>query len=75
MSQMKKIVKEKNDDGPGTSKRVRTTTQKKQSDWKWTKTDNNPLINHLPKTVKFVMTYCQNLKQNHHLTSLFEKNL
>jgi hypothetical protein len=23
------------------------------------------------KTVEFVMTYCQNLKQNHHLNSLF----
>jgi hypothetical protein len=33
---------EKNDDAPGPSKRVRTTTQKKLSDWKWTKTDNNP---------------------------------
>jgi hypothetical protein len=29
---------------PGPSKRVRTTTQKKQNDWKWTKTDKNPLI-------------------------------
>jgi hypothetical protein len=35
---------EKNDDAPGPSKRVRTTTQKKQSDWKWTKTDNNPPV-------------------------------
>jgi hypothetical protein len=34
----------KNDEAPGTSKRFWTTTQKKQSDWKWTKTDNNPLI-------------------------------
>jgi hypothetical protein len=25
----------------------------------------------LPKTVEFVMTYCQNLKQNHHLNSCF----
>jgi SNF2 family DNA or RNA helicase len=25
----------------------------------------------LPKTVESVMTYCQNLKQNHHLNSLF----
>jgi hypothetical protein len=25
----------------------------------------------LSKTVEFVMTYCQNLKQNHHLNSLF----
>jgi hypothetical protein len=32
---------EKNDDAPGPSKRFRTTTQKKPSDWKWTKTDNN----------------------------------
>jgi hypothetical protein len=39
------MVKEKkNYDAPGPSKRVRTMTQKKQSDWKWTKTDNNPLI-------------------------------
>jgi hypothetical protein len=34
----------KNDDVLGPSKRVRTTTQKKQSDWKWIKTDNNPFI-------------------------------
>jgi hypothetical protein len=27
----------------------------------------------LPKPVEFVMTYCQNLKQNHHLNSLFEE--
>jgi hypothetical protein len=25
----------------------------------------------LPKTVEFVMIYCQNMKQNHHLNSLF----
>jgi hypothetical protein len=35
---------EKNVDVPGPSKRARTTTQKKQSYWKWTKTDNSPLI-------------------------------
>jgi hypothetical protein len=44
MNQVRKIVKEKNDDAPGPSKHVRTTAQKEQSDWKWTKTDNNPLI-------------------------------
>jgi hypothetical protein len=33
-----------NDDAPGPSKRVHTTMQKKQSDWNWTKTDNNPVI-------------------------------
>jgi hypothetical protein len=33
-----------NDDAPGSSKRVRITTQKKQSDWNWTKPDNNPVI-------------------------------
>jgi hypothetical protein len=33
---------DKNDDAPGPSKRVRTA-QKKQRDWKWTKTDK-PLI-------------------------------
>lgn len=32
------------DDAPGSSKRLRITTQKKQSDWNWTKTDNNPVI-------------------------------
>jgi hypothetical protein len=32
----------KNDDAPRPSKRVRTMTQKKRSDWKWTETDNNP---------------------------------
>jgi hypothetical protein len=62
---------EKNDDVPGPSKRVRTMTQTKQSDWKWTRTDNNPLIYPLPKTLVFVMMYSQNLKQNHHLNSLF----
>jgi hypothetical protein len=35
---------EKYDDAPGPSICVQTMTQKKQSDWKWTKTDNNPLI-------------------------------
>jgi hypothetical protein len=35
---------DENDDAPGPSKCVRTTTQRKQSDWKWTKTGNNPLI-------------------------------
>jgi hypothetical protein len=29
---------------PGSSKRVRTTTQKNISDWNWTPTDNNPII-------------------------------
>jgi hypothetical protein len=33
-----------NDDAPGPSKRLRITMQKKQSDWNWTKTDNNPVI-------------------------------
>jgi hypothetical protein len=33
-----------NDDAPGPTKRLRITTQKKQSDWNWTKTDNNPVI-------------------------------
>jgi hypothetical protein len=42
MNQVKKIVKEKNNDAPGPSKRIRTMAQKKQSDWKWTKTDNSP---------------------------------
>jgi hypothetical protein len=35
---------EKNDDAPGPSKCVQTMMQKKQSDWKWTKTDNNPVM-------------------------------
>jgi hypothetical protein len=34
----------KNDDAPGPSKHVQTMMQVKQSDWKWTKTDNNPVI-------------------------------
>jgi hypothetical protein len=42
MNQVRMISDEINDDKPGPSKRVRTMTQKKQSDWKWTKTDNNP---------------------------------
>jgi hypothetical protein len=33
-----------NDEAPGSSKRLGITTQKKQSDWNWTKTDNNPVI-------------------------------
>jgi hypothetical protein len=35
---------ESDDDAPGPSKRVRTTTHKKQSDWNWPQTDNNPVI-------------------------------
>jgi hypothetical protein len=35
---------EKNGDVAGPSKRVRTMTQNKQSDWKWSKADNNLLI-------------------------------
>jgi hypothetical protein len=38
-----------NDDAPGPSKRVHTTMQKKQSDWNWTKSDNN-LCNTTEKT-------------------------
>jgi hypothetical protein len=34
------------DDDANPSKCVRTTMQKEYSDWKWTKTDNNPLIYH-----------------------------
>jgi hypothetical protein len=34
----------KDDDIPGPSTRVRTTVQKKQFEWKWTKTANNPVI-------------------------------
>jgi hypothetical protein len=49
MNQVRKIVRKvikKNDDAPGPSKYVQTTTQKKQSDWKWTKTDNKSVIYH-----------------------------
>jgi hypothetical protein len=48
---------EKNDNVPGPSKHIRTTTQKKQSDWKWTKLTTVLLSTPLPKTVEFVITH------------------
>jgi hypothetical protein len=62
----------KNDDAPGPCKHVRTMTQKKNR-----VTESVPklttilLPTPLPQKVEFVMAYCQNLKQNHHLNSLF----
>jgi hypothetical protein len=62
---------EKNDDAPGPSKRVQTTTQKKHSDWTWTKTDNNPLIWPFTENSGICDDLLPNFKQNHHLNSLF----